>query len=131
MFFTQFRRKRQILTFFDLKIYLQSTHAHLFLQGDDKLYINQGESLRKVYHNGKSFPLDPNLMDSNLYSSSSKQGNLFSQSYNICMDSYMSGEFISVPNEGSEYFVSFKFISNQSHLKFPFLLFLRLINEFR
>lgn len=39
-------------------------------------------------------------MDSSLYTSSGKQGNLFSQSYNICMDSYMSGEFISVPNEG-------------------------------
>lgn len=81
-------------------VFLQSTHAHLFLQGDDRLYINQGESLQKVYHNGKSLPLDPNLIDSNLYSSSSKQSNLFSHSYNICMDSYMSGEFISVPNEG-------------------------------
>lgn len=79
---------------------LQSTHAHLFLQGDDKLYINQGESLRKIYHNGKSIPLNPNVMDSNVYSSSSKQGNLFSQSYNISMESYMCGEFISVPNEG-------------------------------
>lgn len=80
----------------------QSSHSHLFLQGDDKLYINQGDSLQKVYHNGKSFPMDPNLMESNLYSSSSKQSNLFSQSYNICMDSYMSGEFISVPNEGKQ-----------------------------
>lgn len=90
-----------ILTFL-----VQSTHAHLFLQGDDKLYINQGESLQKVYHNGKSFPLEPNLND--MYSSSSKQGNLFSQSYNICMDSYMSGEFISVPNEGESLAHQFK-----------------------
>lgn len=80
--------------------YLQSTHAHLFLQDDDKLYINQGDSLQKVYHNCKSCPLDPNLMDTGLYSSAGKQGNLFSQSYNICMNCYMSGELISVPNEG-------------------------------
>lgn len=106
---------------------LQSTHAHLFLQGDDKLYINQGESLQKVYHNGKSLPLDPNLMDSNLYSSSSKQSNLFSQSYNICMDSYMSGQFISVPNEGkTSYFCHvFKQFNSNS-----FRLFSRFINEF-
>lgn len=82
-----------------LIVLFQSSHAHLFLQGDDKLYINQGDSLQKVYHNCKSFPLDPNLMDTGLYSSAGKQGNLFSQSYNICMNSYMSGEFISVPNE--------------------------------
>lgn len=80
---------------------LQSTHSHLFLQGDDKLYINQGDSLQKVYHNCKSFSLDPNSMDNGLCSSAGKQGNLFSQPYNICMNSYMSGEFISVPNEGS------------------------------
>ena len=77
----------------------QSTHAHLFLQGDDKLYINQGDSLQKIYHNCKSFSLDPNLIDPNLFSSSGKQANLFSQSYNICMNSYMTGEFISMPNE--------------------------------
>lgn len=97
------------------------------------MYINQGESLQKVYHNGKSFPLDPNLIDSNVYSTSSKQGNLFSQSYNICMDSYMSGEFISVPNEGmlikeekNTILVSF-FYNSIFNIFFSF----RLINEFR
>lgn len=78
----------------------QSTHSHLFLQGDDRFYINQGDSLQKVFHKCKSFHLDPNSIDSHLHTSGGKQGNLFSQSYNICMDSFMSGEFLSVPNEG-------------------------------
>lgn len=40
------------------------------------------------------------LSDSNLYFAASKQGNIFSQSYNLCTNSYVAGgEFISVPNE--------------------------------
>lgn len=43
------------------------------------------------------------LSDSNLYFAASKQGNIFSQSYNLCTNSYMAGgEFISVPNTNAD-----------------------------
>lgn len=60
-------------------------------------------------------------MDSNAYSSSSKQGNLFSQSYNISMDSYMGGEFISVPNEGkiSNICTHKKYVDKKKSLLYP------------
>lgn len=39
------------------------------------------------------------LSDSNIYFAASKQGNIFSQSYNLSTNSYVAGgEFISVPN---------------------------------
>lgn len=72
----------------------QSSHSHLFLQGDDKLYINQGDSLQKIYHNC----IDAN--DPAFYSTNT-QGNMFSQSYNIRTNTYMSGDYVSVANEGS------------------------------
>lgn len=73
----------------------QSTHSHLFLQGDDKLYINQGDSLQKIYHNC----IDGN--DPSFYSANT-QGNMFSQSYNIRTNTYMSGDYVSVANEGKQ-----------------------------
>ncbi|XP_037044247.1 guanine nucleotide exchange factor subunit Rich [Bradysia coprophila] len=69
-----------------------SSHSHLFLQGDDKLYINQGDSLQKIYHNC----IDGN--DPSFYSANT-QGNMFSQSYNIRTNTYMSGDYVSVANE--------------------------------
>lgn len=73
----------------------QSSHSHLFLQGDDKLYINQGDSLQKIYHNC----IDGN--DPSFYTTNT-QGNMFSQSYNIRTNTYMSGDYVSVANEGEQ-----------------------------
>lgn len=80
----------------------QSSHSHLFLQGDDKLYINQGDSLQKIYHNCKSFSMDSSDSSGNdtTVHSASKQGNIFSQSYNICTNKYMKGDFMQIGDEG-------------------------------
>lgn len=80
---------------------LQSSHSHLFLQGDDKLYINQGDSLQKIYHNCKSFSMDPSNGSND---AASKQGNIFSQSYNICTNKYMKGDFMQMGDEGKMFF---------------------------
>lgn len=72
-----------------------SSHSHLFLQGDDKLYINQGDSLQKIYHNCKSFSMENSGSDTTI-NSAGKQGNIFSQSYNICTNKYMKGDFMQV-----------------------------------
>lgn len=79
-----------------------STNAHLFLQGDDKLYINPGDSLQRVYHNC-NVASSPNLLQpeddaAQVYaaSNSGKHGNIFSQSYNICTDKYLKGDFMPI-----------------------------------
>lgn len=76
-----------------------SFHSHLFLQGDDKLYINQGDSLQKIYHNSKSFSSEKNTstLDSPVYTGKSQN----SASYNICTDSYINGEIVKTTNEES------------------------------
>ena len=90
--------------------FLQTSHSHLFLQGDDRLYINQGDSLQKIYHNCKSFPMDSN---DNTY----KQGNIFSQSYNICTNSYMKGDFMPI-DEGRNFGWCFFLLANINNFSF-------------
>lgn len=82
-----------------------STNAHLFLQGDDKLYINPGDSLQRVYHNCNVASslnlLQPTDDAAQVYaaSNSGKHGNIFSQSYNICTDKYLKGDFMPIADE--------------------------------
>lgn len=87
-----------------------SSHSHLFLQGDDKLYINQGDSLQKIYHNCKSFSMDSSGSETtNNSAATGKQGNnIFSQSYNICTNKYMKGDFMQI-DEGLCIFFMFNY----------------------
>lgn len=106
----------------------QSTNAHLFLQGDDKLYVNPGDSLQRVYHNcnvgaaagaGASEAdrpadgLEPMHGTDGGYLGADghhgqqqmmggQHGNMFAQSYNICTDKYVKGEAAGPPVGGED-----------------------------
>lgn len=81
----------------------QSSHPHLLLQSDNKLYLNQGDSVRNIRYNSKLFSqaadLDgsPAANESPLYSGYAKNSNVFSTSYNICTASYINGDVKRVP----------------------------------
>lgn len=80
-----------------------SFHSHLLLQGDDKLYMNQGESLRNIHYNSRSFGTDLRTFDSPFYTGC-KQTNFFATSYSICTTSYINdGEIKRVANDDAMY----------------------------
>lgn len=77
----------------------QSSHPHLLLQSDNKLYMNQGDSVRNIRYNSKMFSSlaetehAATATDSPLYSGHAKTAaNMFSTSYSICTPSYIDGE---------------------------------------
>lgn len=91
----------------------QSSNAHLFLQGDDKLYVNPGDTLQRVYHNcnvaaqaisllqpGRDEAVDVyGTADGGGMGGDAAAGSMFSQSYNICTDKYVKGEAAVPPAE--------------------------------
>ncbi|XP_059616429.1 guanine nucleotide exchange factor subunit Rich-like [Phlebotomus argentipes] len=80
-----------------------SFHSHLLLQGDDKLYMNQGESLRNIHYNSRSYGTDLRTFDSPFYTGC-KQTNFFATSYSICTTSYINdGEIKRVANDDAMY----------------------------
>ncbi|GAB0091936.1 WD40/YVTN repeat-like-containing domain superfamily [Sergentomyia squamirostris] len=80
-----------------------SFHSHLLLQGDDKLYMNQGESLRNIHYNSRNHGTDLRTFDSPFYTGC-KQTNFFATSYSICTTSYINdGEIKRVSNDDAIY----------------------------
>uniref|UniRef100_A0A7G3B864 Protein RIC1 homolog n=1 Tax=Lutzomyia longipalpis TaxID=7200 RepID=A0A7G3B864_LUTLO len=80
-----------------------SFHSHLLLQGDDKLYMNQGESLQNIHYNSRNFNPDVRAFDSPFYTGC-KQTNFFATSYSICTKSYINdGDIKRVANDDAMY----------------------------
>lgn len=77
----------------------QSSHPHLLLHGDNKLYLNQGDSVRNIRYNSKLFSVAETeyaatATDSPLCHAGHAKvpASAFSTSYNICTPSYINGE---------------------------------------